>query len=121
MADDPKSLPDTINFDYIKSSQFRVVYADGAFLALNAHGVSISFFSERQPIPRRTVHKVNPDGTVGDEIAEQRVVRDAVIRDTESAVIMTIDTAKRVREKLDEVIKKFEEAVAKQPKELKTL
>ena len=110
MADEPKSLPETINYDYIKSGQFRVVYADGAYFALNPLGLTISFFSERQPIPRRTTHKVKSDGTVGDEIIEQRVVRDAVIRDTESAVIMSVDTAKRVRDKLGEIIAQYEDA-----------
>jgi hypothetical protein len=105
MADDPKSLPETINFDYLKSAQFRVIHTDGAFFALTQGGVTISFFAERQPIPRRVTHKVNKDGTIGEEIVEQRVVRDAVIRDTEIAVTMSLDTAKRIRDKLDDVLK----------------
>jgi hypothetical protein len=105
MADERKSLPETINFDYLKSSQFRVVHSDGAFFALTTQGVTISFFAERQPIPRRVTHRVNSDGSLGEEIVEQRVVRDAVIRDTEVAVTMSLDTAKRIREKLDEVLK----------------
>lgn len=106
MADERKSLPETINFDYLKSAQFRVIHSDGAFFALTTQGgVTISFFAERQPIPRRVTHKVNGDGSLGEEIVEQRVVRDAVIRDTEVAVTMSLDTAKRIREKLDEVFK----------------
>jgi hypothetical protein len=110
--EETKSLPETVNFDYIKSSQFRVVHSDGAFFALTTQGgLTISFFSERQPIPRRVVHKVNPDGTLGDEVKDQRVVRDAVIRDTEVAITMTMDTAKRVKDRLNEIIQKAEQAM----------
>src|SRR5437660_12869815 len=110
MADDARSLPSVLNFDYIKSSQFHVVHADGAFFALTTQGgLTISFFAERQPIPRRVTHKVNKDGSLGEELAEQRVVRDAIIRDTEVAVTMSADTATRVREKLDEILKQLEQ------------
>jgi hypothetical protein len=110
MPDKPQSLPSTINFDYLKGSQFRVVHADGAFFALTTQGgLTVSFFSERQPIPRRVVHKVNPDGGLGDEIQDQRVVRDAMILDVDVTVTMNMDTARRVGEALSGVIKKFEE------------
>jgi hypothetical protein len=119
MPFEEKPLPEVLNFDYLKSSQFRVVHADGAFFALTTQGgLTISFFAERQPIPRRVTHKVNKDGSLGEEILDARVVRDAVIRDTEVAVTMTMDTAKRVRDKLDEILKKAEE-VSKKTKELK--
>jgi hypothetical protein len=101
--------PKTVNFDYVKGTQFRVIAADGAFLALNASGMAISFYSERQPIPRRVVHNVNSDGTVGEELVEQRVVRDAIIRDTEIAVVMNIETAKHVKDALEKMIDKFYE------------
>jgi hypothetical protein len=109
MPDGTTPLPTTVNFDYIKTAQFRVLHADGAFLSLTFQGgVVLSFFSERQPIPRRIVHQVNPDGTLGDEIVEERVVRDAVVRDTEVAVAMTFDTAKRIQGALDDLIAKME-------------
>jgi hypothetical protein len=120
MADEPRQVPATLNFDYIKSNQFRVLHADGAFLSLNPTGLTVTFFSERQPIPRRTVHKLNSDGTVGDEIPDQRVVRDAVVRDAEIAVVMNLDAAKRIRDKFDEMIKRFEDAT-KDRGEAKTL
>jgi hypothetical protein len=115
MPDGTPPLPTTINFDYIKTSQFRVLHADGAFLSLTFQGgVVLSFFSERQPIPRRIVHRVKSDGTLGDEIVEQRVVRDAVVRDTEVAVSMSFDTAKRVQAALNDLITKLEELKSKE-------
>lgn len=121
MAEEPKSLPEAINFDYIKGGQFRVIHADGAFFALTTQGgLTISFFSERQPIPRRVTHRVNADGSLGDEIVDQRVVRDAVIRDTEFAVTMTLETAKRIKDKLEEMLRKVEEAAQQQAKRART-
>lgn len=109
MPEETTPLPTTVSFDYIKTAQFRVLHADGAFLSLTFQGgVVLSFFSERQPIPRRIVHQVKSDGTLGDEIVEQRVVRDAVIRDTEVAVAMTFDTAKRIQAALADLIAKME-------------
>lgn len=118
MADEPK-LPETVNLDYLKSNQFRVIHADGAFFALTGQGgVTISFFAERQPIPRRITLKVNKDGTLGDELTDQRVVRDAIIRDTEVAVTMTAETGWLILDKLSEILKKADELRAKH-KELK--
>ena len=58
----------TINFDYVKGSDFRVLHVDGAFAALTTQGgVTISFFSERQPIPRRVVHRVDAEGRIAEE------------------------------------------------------
>jgi Glu-tRNA(Gln) amidotransferase subunit E-like FAD-binding protein len=59
---------------------------------------------------------VNKDGGVGEESEDQRVVRDAIIRDTESAIIMSIETAERVKNALDTMIKKYKEIKEKQPK-----
>ena len=108
MSDEAK-FPESLNFDYLKSGQFHVIHADGAYLATSASGLTVTFFSERQPIPRRVVHKVNSDGSLGDEIIEQRVIRDAIVRDVEIAIAMNFETAKRVRDKLVEMVAKAEE------------
>ena len=109
MPDEKKPVP-SINFDYIKSTQFRVVHADGAYFALTGQGgLTMSFFAERQPIPKRVVYKVNPDGSIGEEIADSRVVRDAIIRETEFVVTMTEETALRVRKALDDILKQLQE------------
>ena len=80
--------------------------------------MTISFFAERQPIPRRVVHRVKSDGTLGDEIIEQRIVRDAMVRDAEVAVAMNLDIAKQVRDRLSEVLTRAEQIaqVGKQTK-----
>src|SRR4051812_5999681 len=120
MAEDNKpeqKKPETISFDYLKSNNFRVLHADGAFIGLSATGLTVCFFSERQPIPRRVVHAINPDGTMGKELTDQRVVRDAVVRDTEVAVAMAIEPARNVHRVLGELIASFDGIVATQKAE----
>jgi hypothetical protein len=115
MADTPnndKTLS-TINFDYIKGNDFRIFHVDGAYLAGGPAGLTVSFYSERQPIPRRVVHKVNSDAGVGEEIVEQRVVRDAFIRDVDVALAMNIEVAKNLHKSLGEIIVQYEKAITK--------
>jgi hypothetical protein len=107
MADEKKQ-PDTINFDYIKGTNFRVTHADGAFIALTPKGLTVNFYSERQAIPRRVVHKITDKGNVGEELKEQRVVRDAIIRDVDFAATMNYQTAKSLVVALDKLLKEFE-------------
>jgi hypothetical protein len=110
MTDESAPLPKTVNYDFLKSTGFRVVHADGAFLGANGYGaLTITFFAERLAIPKRVVHRVNSDGSLGDEILDERVVRDAIVRDTEVAVTMNLDAAKRLKTALDDIVKKIDE------------
>jgi hypothetical protein len=114
MADSPNDkAPSTVNFDYIKGSDFRVFHVDGAYLAGGPSGINVSLYSERQPIPRRVVHKVGSDYSVGEEIVEQRVVRDAIIRDVEVALAMNLEVAKNLYKALGDIIGRFEDMTAK--------
>jgi hypothetical protein len=120
MADDPvesepKSRARTkIAFDYLKTSQFRIVHADGAFGGPTPQGqMFISLYSERPPIPQRVVHSIEQGegdaARVGKEIEEERVVRPAVVRDVEVGIIMSIAVAKALRDLLESRLKLIEE------------
>lgn len=104
--------PRTINIDYVKGNDFRVLHADGAYMAGAPSGLTISFYSERQPIPRRVVHEVSSN-TLGKEITEQRVVRDALIRDVDVSLIMNLEVARNVYKTLGEVIKGVEDVITR--------
>jgi len=84
-----------INFDYIKSNQFRVVRVDGAHggIAPNGHTIQMALFSERAPIPKRETYKLE-QGKLGERTAVEQ--RDAVIREVEIEALMDLDTAKRI-------------------------
>ena len=63
--------------DHIKGQFFRVVHADGIIGGSTPQGqLHIAFYSERPPIPKRTVHQVSAGGALGSPIPEKTVVRD---------------------------------------------
>ncbi|MFP3868180.1 MAG: hypothetical protein ACLFUU_08455 [Desulfobacteraceae bacterium] len=100
----------TISYDYIKSNQFRVIHVDGVWGGNAPTGfIHMSVFSERWPIPKRTVKKFEPEGRVGEEITEMRVVRDSVIREVDAQLVLSVEVAKRIREWLDDKIASYEE------------
>ena len=103
--------PSTISFDYVKANNFRIVHVDGAFMAGAPHGLTVSLYSERQPIPRRVVHKIGSNNQVGEEITEQRLVRDALIRDVEVSLALNLEVAKNIHDTLGKIIKQYEEAI----------
>lgn len=99
--------PARVNFDYIKGQDFRVIHVDGAIgsVTLNGH-VHMALYSERPPIPRRTVFGVK-DGKLGEEILPERIARDAIVRELDIDLMMTIDVAESICKWLE---RKVEEA-----------
>lgn len=98
----------TVAFDYIKSQAFRVIRADGAIGGITPNGhIHMALFSERQAIPRRIVTKVNPDGTLGDQVPEQTESRNSIVREMDVDVIMTVDAAELLRDWLIQRIGEF--------------
>lgn len=101
-----------VNFDYIKASHFRVIHMDGAVGAVTPNGhINMSLFSERPPLPRRMVHELK-ENALGDEIKDQRVTRDAIIREMDVDVIMTIDVAESLRTWLRDRIEEANERLS---------
>lgn len=87
----PSSRRLEVTFEYIKSTQFRVIHADGAIGSVSPNGnLNMTFFSERPPIPRTLVHELNDDGTLGSNIPEQTVTRKGVVREMDVNVVMNV-------------------------------
>jgi hypothetical protein len=100
-VDQPSGVnnPSRFPVDYIKSNFFRVIHADGVWGGPTLQGnIQACFFSERAPIPRRVVYRVSEDATVGDEIIEERVSRDSMVREVEVEVVLSLQTAKILRD-----------------------
>lgn len=107
---DAPALKEDVKFDYLKSNFHREIIADGAFGGLTPRGyIQMSIFCERNPIPKQTVHKIKKDGTLSNEIREERIAREAIIRSIETTLIMDLDTATVIRNWLDNHIKKAKE------------
>ena len=98
----------TLNFDYIKSNQFRVVHADGVHGGVCPKGrsIQIAFFNERQPIPKRETYNLDGMKLAG---LKKSDVRDAIIREVEVEVLLDLDTAtslyKWLGDKIESAIK----------------
>jgi len=114
IPDEPQK-PETIRFDYIKSNQFRVVHVDGVHGGVSPNGrlIQMAIFSERAPIPIREEFKLDA-GKLGDKIGTEQ--RDAVVREVEVELLMSIDTAKSICTWMDERIKLVERIQAELPK-----
>ena len=88
----------TLEFHYIKSNSFKVVHCDGVWGGATPRGlISISFFSERNPIPKTVSHARPEQGQpLGEEIS--RKAKGGIIREVDVAVIMDLQMAKSLNE-----------------------
>ncbi len=94
-------------FDYIKGNYFRVIHVDGVHggATPNPHYIGMSLFSTRWPIPRQTTYALKKDGILGNELLNERLNRDAIVREIEAEVIMDINTARTMHKWLGDKIK----------------
>ncbi len=93
---DKDHQPDTdeIAFDYLKSDNFAVHWADGAVGGVTPSGyIHFSVYAERMAIPRRIVYKVREDGELGEENRAKRIARDAIVRELACDVMMAPEVA----------------------------
>jgi hypothetical protein len=114
----PALMPErkTIKIDYIKSSQFRVVHADGVFGGITPRGnIHLDIWSERPPIPQQVVHEI-AENALGDESVGERRIRDAdMIREVEIGIVMDLSLAKATVGWLQAKIDILEAALAASP------
>lgn len=100
---------DQVKFHYIKSAYFRSVHADGAIGGRTPQGaIHMAIYSERAAIPREMVHRVNPDGSLGEILQEENVQRKGVVREMDVDIFMSVTIAKSIRDWLDKQIKAIE-------------
>lgn len=115
-----ESGPAEISFEFIKSAFFRVISVEGAFGGLSPTGRSIhmAIFSERRPIPRKTVHPLMDDGSLGEELKDRRESRESFVREIEADLVLDLPTAIGVHQWLGNKIQelaKISEKPAKPP------
>lgn len=116
-----KPTPEKVKFDYIKGNFFRTARADGAWAGTNGFSdLVLSFYSERTPIPKQTVHQLSGLHHLGDEIVEERVMRDSVVREVEICVSMNLDVAKALGALLTKQIEAIEASKTKADTEKQT-
>lgn len=90
MADE---IPKSVEIHYLKANDFRVIHADGVWGGVAPRGyITMSVFSERNPIPRKMIFDVTPDGQLGPETG--RDSKEGIIREVEVDVVMDVPLAK---------------------------
>ena len=105
-----KLLESSIAFDYVKSSQFRSVHADGLIGGVTPNGhVHVAFFSERPAIPRRIVQAIGPDGSLGEELLDQRESRNSIVREMDVDIFLAPDVARSMYKWLGERLNELEQ------------
>ncbi len=107
----PQEQPDQVRFHYLKSDFFRVLHVDGVHGGISPRGqIQMAVFNERLPIPQQSVYKL-VDGGLGEEISDERIQKEGIIREVEAELLMSVDTARSLvawlKEKI-ELIEKLE-------------
>jgi len=93
-------------FEYSKDPMFRSTHADGFIGGLTPNGqVHIAFFSERPVLPKRHVFRLNPDGSLGAEVPNEKAGNESITRDMQVDVLMTVQAAEGLKNWLDQYIR----------------
>lgn len=109
-----------VKFDYIKSQYFRVIHADGAIGSVTPAGlIHFALYNERFAIPRQVTHLLEPDGTLGERLHEETEARDAVVREMDVDIVVSVEVAESLRNWLEDKIKEAKELQAKATKKKK--
>lgn len=107
-----------VRFHFLKSNLFRTIHADGVFGGVTPTlGISMAFYSQRQPLPDQTVHLISSDGTLGAEIEEDRISSKGIVRELETNVMIDVVFAKVLINWLEDKVKQVEQAVSESTSE----
>jgi hypothetical protein len=104
-------VPKEIGVSYIKSSQFRVVSAQGAYGGFAPRGnFALTVFSERPAIPQESILQVDPTTKTATETITK--TRAGIVRELEVCLMLDkqslIELHKWIGQQID-VLKKLEE------------
>lgn len=107
MAEDEKTNLTQIPIYYERSRHYRTIHVDGAQAGITARAaIQFMLFVETKPTPEYVLHKITPEGTLGDEI--ERIEKKGVIREAQMNVIMDEATTIQFIELLQRVLKQLE-------------
>lgn len=104
---------DTITFRYVFSEDYSPVYVNGAHGGPTPMGdVVIHFYLDRLALPRSFAHRLNPDGSLGEQVsAEPPGHERTMVRFVPTGVILHIDAAKVLHQWLGEQVKAAEAVI----------
>jgi len=89
--------PKKLRVEYLKSSAFRIIHADGALGGTSPRlELFITFYSERFPIPKVLTYEPTSTNSPGREIMEERESKEGIIREVEVGVMLDLPAAKKL-------------------------
>ena len=97
-------------FKYIFTYDYNPVYVNGAHGGVTPRGeLVVNFYQERQPLPNAITHELNPNGTIGKEVAvEPGDLNKSLVRFVSNGVVLTHQTARELHYWLGDKIKEME-------------
>lgn len=106
-----RQLPDELVFKYLFPDDYNPAFANGVHGGITPSGeVVLHFYMERQGLPNKVTHRLEPDGRLGEQIArDPEDLHHSFVRYVVGGVVLTETGARAVRDWLDEKIRALEE------------
>lgn len=87
-----------VAFDYVKSQDFRTLWADGALGGITPNGlIHFALYAERGALPRRQVFSIETEdgrlGKLGQEVLEKQISRGSIVREMACDVFVSAQAA----------------------------
>ncbi|HUZ61505.1 MAG TPA: hypothetical protein VMU83_22200 [Hanamia sp.] len=91
------------------TNNFRHSHVDGAYAGITPRGlVSVSFFSERGPIPKASDFRITDENKLGELISNSSDSKTGILREFEVGIYLDIMTTKALITLLSEKVIEFE-------------
>lgn len=99
-----------VTFKYIFNYTYNPVYVNGAHGGISPRGeLVMNFYLERPPLPDEITHELNPNGTIGEAVAEAPDnLKNSMVRFIESGVILNYESARNIHFWIGERLKELE-------------
>ena len=110
MFSNERREPGEVAIDYIKASDFKVIWADGLMGSPTPAGhIHFVLYAERPAVPRRQVHRIDANtGQLGDAIPEKTISRSSIVREMACDVLMSPTTALSVAQWLIDQVNRLQ-------------
>jgi predicted ABC-type ATPase len=97
----------SINIYYEKTPMYRTIHSDGVIGGLTPKNmVNLNFYSTRNAIPKAITHAISASGSLDKEGIRSADSKIGIIREIESSVYISKETAEEIFEFLKKVLDK---------------
>ena len=97
-------------FKYIFTYDYNPLYVNGAHGGVTPRGeLVVNFYQERMPLPNAITHELNPNGTIGTEVAvEPEDLNRSLVRYVSTGVVVNHQTARELHYWLGEKLRELD-------------